>query len=147
METDQLLKDLNLPIMEELQKEFGAFTVEEDEDILDLIIEKLRDKVKTYTHLLEDLIHPDTSLISMNEAAAFGEQDALFNLFKELTAYDRQYLLVRLDGTRQDKAEYFRAYFLFWQSKKQQLRAIVSKALDVWKTDAALEKDMTGYFG
>lgn len=143
---DEYLQKHNLPSKDDLFKEFGIF--EPDEDILKTIVDKLVNKIDHYAKFLEEILHPDTGLVSMNEASAFNEQDIqqILILYNELNAQTRRQLLIEIDNNENEKIAYFKELFSFWQTKKELLKIFVAKAISVWNIIPAQEANI-GYFG
>ena len=150
MASKDIIAKYNLPSMDALQAELGFFEVEKDEEFVETILTKLRDRVSIFIKVVEDLLHPDSSIVSMQEAAMFSnrEQEQLFELYKAFATIDRQSLLVQLDNSDEAKAKYFNDYFTFWQSKKERCKQIITQAIAVWKgVEQKQDPNNSGYFG
>ena len=143
---DEYLQKHSLPSKKELFQEFGIF--EPEDDILKTIVDKLVQKIDSYLKFLEELLHPDTTLTSMNEAGTFNEseQKNILNLFNSLNAVIRKHILIEIDNDEKEKIAFFKELFSFWQSKKPELKFIVTKAIAVWNIPQEQESN-EGYFG
>ena len=143
-----ILNKYGLPNLEELYVEFNKFEVEE-EGIIFTILKKLHDKVDVYSKFLEDLIQPDSSLVSMQEASVFSEdeQKEIFKLFKQLTYFQRIFLKVGLNYTEEQKVDFFKKFYSFWLEKKSSIGQIADKAISIWNIKEEQVEFKGGYFG
>lgn len=148
MEDKDILKKYNLPTLDELYLEFNHFETD-DEGIIYTIIKKINDKVDIYIKFLEDLVQPDSSIISMQEASIFSEaeQKYVFSLLRELIYFQRLNLLFTLDSTEVEKVDYFKKFYSFWLSKKQDVKVLAQKAINVWSGKDNNKELSQGYFG
>ena len=133
-ELNSFLEKHNLPSLNDLESELGRLHID-DEDIILFLIKKLSDKVNVYIDFLSDRLQPDSDLISMQEANMFdgNERKEMFYLFKNIIYQDRVFMKINLDGTEEDKINYFREYFNNWSVLKLKLVPFVQKAINVWK--------------
>lgn len=149
MDINEFISKHNLPSKDSLEKELGVLDFEESDDIINELIKSLREKINKYIHFLEDVLQPDSSLISLQESSTLSEQDRddLFSLFKKVVLIQRTHLLVDLDGSNDDKIAYFKQLFAGWHDIKIQLRPFVQKTLSVWGDSVSFEEMKQNYFG
>ena len=145
----EILAKHGLPSRDELRVEFDSFETD-DQGIIYTINKKLLEKSSLYTRFLEDVLQPEAQIVAMQEASTFSddERKAMYELFRQLTYFERKYLRLQLDGDESAKVAQFKEFFSFFQSTKPQLATFVDKAINVWNGAGPLpEKLTTGYFG
>lgn len=127
--------------------EFDLLSVPADaEDLVHESAKKVKERVDAYSHFLEDLLQPDTSLAAMNECSFFTEQELehIVKLYRKLMALSRSYTLTDLNG--QDYGAYLVAALAEWKALKPQLVKIAEKIQKGWEQDQPLQREK-GYFG
>ncbi len=141
------LEKYKMPSKLEIFSQLGKMEFE-DENELDVVIDKLSDKVNTYIKFLEDVLQPDSNITSMTEASVFTneERNELYSILKTLLYWDRLYLEIDLNPNDESKAEYFKKYFEVWKDVKKLLKPLLNKAIEVWKNSIE-ETKFEGYFG
>lgn len=141
------LEKYKMPSKLEIFSQLGKIEFE-DENELDVVIDKLSDKVNTYIKFLEDVLQPDSNITSMTEASVFTneERNELYSILKTLLYWDRLYLEIDLSPNDESKAEYFKKYFEVWKDVKKLLKPLLNKAIEVWKNSIE-ETKFEGYFG
>ncbi|MGE0792567.1 MAG: hypothetical protein AB7V77_00115 [Candidatus Woesearchaeota archaeon] len=147
-DVENIINKYNLPNLTELYAEFGVFDPKEDEDFIKNVIEKLSDKVHNYIKFFEDIIQPDSTIVSMSESSIFEneERKEIVHILKKLIYYERLYLKININGTIQEKADYFNDYFQNWIELKTKIIPFVNKTIDLWKNDTD-ESKFEMYFG
>lgn len=152
MTLEKIILKYSLPSKQDLENEIGIIKFDKEEDgeesIIKEIISKLRDKIEKYISFLEDIIQPDSSMISLQESNVFSEneREEIFNLLKNIIFLQRKYLLINIDGNLNDKANYFNELFSNWKQIKNSLKPIIKKSLSVWKENSDDEVKQN-YFG
>ncbi len=148
MEDKEVIAKYQLPSEKELVAELGPYD-SEDLGLIYTLINKLLSKSQTYTSFLEEMLHPDSNLVSMQEASMFSneQRENLFALFRELTFFQRKRLTVKLSTNEEDRAKYFKEFYAFWLTKKDQLKEYVELALAVWSSKEMPKQINQGYFG
>jgi len=149
MDLDSLINKFSLPSKEVLENELGSLHFDEDDDIIESLIKSLRDKISKYIQFMEDLLQPDSSLISLQESNTLSEmeRDKLFSLFKKTVLIHRTYLKIYLRSDFEDKVSYFKKLFYEWQSLKDPLMIFANKAVDSWKDSDSEDNTRQNYFG
>lgn len=145
----EILAKHGLPKLAALYVEFDSFETD-DQGIVFTINKKLLEKSSLYTRFLEEVLQPEAHVVSMQEASAYTDEErkSMYELFRQLTYYERKYLRLQLDGSEDDKVAQFKEFFAFFQSVKPQIAGFVDKAVNVWNGASPLpEKLTTGYFG
>ena len=144
------LKDKhNLPEFEELDKEFEISSIEHDKFLLREIINKMIERVDSFSKILEDLLQPDTSLLSsMYETKFFDENDKekIYALYKKLMVIIRESLEVSLKRDEKEEAIFINKTLDGWKGLKTNLFEFISKLKDFWKKETDIEEEL-GYLG
>jgi len=152
MNIDELITKYNLPNLESLESELEHLKFDKDEDteetIIKELITKLREKIEKYISFLEDIIQPDSSLISLQESNVFSDvqREEIFIILKKIIFIQRSYFVVDLNGTFNDKINYFKLTFNNWQILKKQVEPVVKKSISVWQ-ESVDEEVKQNYFG
>lgn len=148
MEDKEVILKYQLPPESELLSELGPYD-SEDKGLILTLIGKLINISQNYTDFLEDMLHPDSNITSMQEASMFSneEREAMYDLFRELTLFQRKQLLIQLTTSEEEKVTYFKEFYAFWLSKKNTLKAHIAQALLVWSVDKNIPQMAQGYFG
>lgn len=149
MDFEEIITKYHLPSKGLLQAELGNLHFEENDDIIVELIKNLREKIHKYVVFMEDLMQPDSTLISMQESSNLSDIDraSLFKLFKKTVLLQRTNLLVNLDGNNDDRVAYFKQLFAGWQAIKKSLRPYIEKTLIVWGDGQTFEEVKQNYFG
>lgn len=152
MNIDEVIIKYSLPNLESLKTELGHLKFDKDEDTQETIIEdllsKLKEKIGKYISFLEEIIQPDSSLISLQESNVFSDKqrEDIFITLKKIIFIQRRYLLVNLNGTFDEKVNYFKLTFNKWQNLKNEIEPIIKKAISVWQ-ERVDEEIKQNYFG
>lgn len=148
MSHEDILKKHNLPSLEELEKELGVID-EDEQDLVQDIISKLLSKSRKYSSFIEEMLHPDSNIVSMQEASMFSneEREKLFDIFREITLFQRTWLLLELSSSEEKKVQYFKDFYAYFNSIKPQLEKFVTQAISIWKLKEVTKANVLGYFG
>lgn len=143
-----IIKKYNLPSEKELIQELGPYDSEE-KGLIKTLINGLLSKSLKFTGFLEEMLHPDSTIVSMQESSMFSneEREKMFDLFRELTLFQRKSLLIILSITEEEKAIYFKEFYAFFISKKDILKQLVEQAITVWSIKEYPKTTNEGYFG
>lgn len=149
MDVDKVLSENGLPSKADFELELGVVSFEDDDDVVMELTKLLREKIAKYISVIEDVLQPDSSLISMQESSVFSEKerDSLFSLFKKIVLLQRTFILVNLDGSLDDRLAYLKQLFAGWKECKAQLRPFVQKVLLAWSDGQSLDEVKQNYFG
>jgi hypothetical protein len=138
-----------LPDYETLDREFGAGSIDPEDNLLRETLKSIHEQVETYMRLLENLLQPDTKLSDMKEAGNLGKEDQalITETHRKLMLLNRSILLADLNFSEKEAAETINNSYREWQALKKDLRRILEKMKGTWEPGPAKEKYGGGYFG
>ena len=137
-----------LPPYADMERHFFISSIETDSLTLKDIRHKMMDKFEYVQHILEEVLNPDATLVTMAEMRAFSEpeRDGMYGLFKRIMCVGRQAVLLNIDSEEKAEAAWIRQSFIVWRSELPKLSSIVSKLVRVWMEDVDL-KTRVEYLG
>ena len=145
----KLKNKYNLPNFQDLDKEFGISSIENDKFLLRETINKIMERVDFFSELLECSLQPDTSsLRSMNESKFFEDKERriFYILYKKLMVISRESTEVSLKRYEKEEANFINKTFNEWKELKTDLLKFVEKVKDSWKKETNIKEDL-GYLG
>ena len=148
-EYNKLKSKYNLPEFEELDKEFGVSTIESEKFLLREIINKIIERIDFFSKILEELLQPDTSLLSsMHETRFFDDKDKenIYELYKKLMIISRESFEVSLKRDEREETVFVNKVFDEWKDLKRDLLKFVNKMKDSWKKETDIKEEL-GYLG
>jgi hypothetical protein len=146
-EITAILEKESIPEPERVMREFDFLTISDETTNLEKeLARKVKERLATYVHLLEDLIQPDNGLSSLNECSFYSEEE-----HKQIIAiYRRLMQMVRTftehDLTGSDFSRYVKEALLLWNGEREGLLTIVKKLQKGWGSEEQLQMER-GYFG
>jgi hypothetical protein len=145
----EVISKYHLPAKEILEAEHGTITIEDDQDIIVDLIKELREKISKYMSFIEHLMQPDSDMTELLESSQFTEKERedMYQLYRELMKAHREYYLEYLTFNEQTQVTYYKKLLTLWITKKEQVRLIVSKALQAWNEDQSLQEAKQSYLG
>lgn len=137
-----------LPSLEDLDKEFSIGNLEPSNFMLISIIVKMAEKCDFALKIINGIIQPESRLSDMQEAQSLGpkEKQALMDLFKRLSYYEKDFLIVEFDYSEKSAAECIKDFYAQWQNMKPKFIAILKAMQGTWKV-ATDSKQEYSYFG
>lgn len=149
MDFKEYITTHDLPTLESLERDLGKLSFDDDDDIIIELIKSLRDKMSKFIDFLEDLLQPDSSLVSMQEASILSEEQSgeVYALFKKIISSHRKYLSVYLDSSEDEKIVYFKELFVAWQGYKVELKPFIELTHSSWSTSTTYQDLKQNYFG
>lgn len=146
---EKLAGEKELPSYDALNKEFDLDIIDDSEkQVLREVAKRMAEKHDTYAHFLEGLLHPESTIASMQESNAFtdAERENMILLLKKIMLTFRTYSLCELDGNDAQFTAFIAATWTNWPDLKAQMRDIVVKVRDAWSKDETVVTDF-GYLG
>ncbi len=145
-EYDELKKLYRLPEFAAVEKDFTISEIE-GHGIAN-IREKIADKIKTVTEIIECIMQPDTSLSMFFESRVFDEagKREVFELYKSLMSIIRTSNMLFVMNEEQRDAEFVTATLREWQQLKPRILAVLTLLRQSW-TMPPDSKDKLPYFG
>jgi hypothetical protein len=146
---NKLKSKYKLPKFEDLDKEFEISVIENEKFLIREIINKIIERIDFFSKILEELLQPDTSLLSsMHETRFFDEKDKenIYGLYKKLMIISRESFEVSLKRDEREEAVFVNKVFDEWKELKKDLLKFVDKMKDSWKKETDIKEEL-GYLG
>ncbi len=148
---EDLLKELQALGLEPKRviEEFDLLSISDDAAFLAReIAKKVKERVKEYAQLLEELLIPDSGLSSLNECGFFTEQErtGLGKSYRELMALLRRFTLADLDATPTAYRDFVTTALPRWETQKALLRTAVEKLEREWRKEEPVQSEQS-YLG
>ena len=140
-------KHKDLPSFEDINNEFEIAAVEEP-FVLQNIRRKMIEKVEYYAKMVNELLQPDSELISMYECKIFKEEEkeGVYDVLKRLMFFSRLSAEVGLKADEKEEVKFISEFFKGWNELKPSLLDVVSKIKSSWEMGTELKEDLE-YFG
>jgi hypothetical protein len=141
-------KKFNLPSFEQLDQEFDIGSLEESNFPLRQIRRQISEVLETYAKLLEELMHPESSISGLYELKELtdADKDALFDNYRHLIRLLRYSLEIALKNSEQDDAAFINDLVKQWPLMRKSLLPLAKKLKDSWEHETAKKEDL-GYLG
>ena len=137
----------DLPSLEDINREFEIAAVEEP-FVLQNIRRKMIEKVEYYAKIINELLQPDSELVSMYEGKIFreDEKEGIYDVLKRLMFFSRLSAEAGLKADEKEEVKFICEFFKEWNKLKPNLLAVISKIKSSWEMDTELKEDLE-YFG
>lgn len=137
-----------LPEYDVINADFEVCLIEEEDFLIRNIVRKMMEKMELYAKLIEELVHPETSLASMYECNNFSsdEKKGHFRLYKRLLYYHRFALELDLQYDEKEYAKYILEFYQEWPGLRKSLISVLATLKQSWTKETA-DKSESGYFG
>lgn len=137
-----------LPEYDVINADFELYLIEHEDFLIRSVVRKMMEKMELYAKLLEELIHPESSLSAMYECNSISaeEKKTHFRLYKRLLYYHRLALELDLQYDEQAYAKYILDFYAEWQGLRKDLIDVLASLKKSWTRDTS-EKLDSGYFG
>ncbi len=144
----KLQKKHNLPDFDRINNEFEISLIEKEDFLIRAVRRKMADKIGNYAKFLEDLLQPDTSFASMNEARDLGDEDKqhIFELFQKLMYFGTLSAQADLICDDAKDAEFITTFLGEWPALKQELVKLTERIKAGW-TEKQGSGDRQQYMG
>lgn len=148
-EYESLSKKYSLPAYGELNHLFEISGLEEKEFLLREIRRHISDKLKSYTDILEDLIHPNSTVSAYHELKFISEEDKglLFDMYAKLMKRIRASTLLDLKHEDEEDAAYINDIHSEWPEIQQKLVMLMTKLRDSWSKEEIADSSLSSYLG
>lgn len=140
----------NHKLDENLIEEFNLISIAKDtHDLPKEISIEIRDKFSTYAKILEDILQPDHSFITMHECSVFNEKELneVEITLSKLMFYVNAYREADLITQEEIYLSYIKEATIVWKEIKNHLLKIIKKTKDSWNGHLPDKKKQEGYFG
>ncbi|MDD5086447.1 MAG: hypothetical protein PHV16_01715 [Candidatus Nanoarchaeia archaeon] len=147
-EYNKLKEKYSLPDINEISSFFEIYKIDQENFLLIQIRQKIVEKLIRISEILENFLHPDTTMSNIYECRAFNdfERDEMFELYKKLKVIEKQSTLISLDSDEQKEAEFIKQTLNSWNEIKEKMIYFITKLENFWKSKSP-EKTKEGYFG
>ncbi len=141
---EALQKRYELPSYDALNQFFDLDTVEHDVHPLREVRRKIVEKLQDIAKLLEDTLHPESTLTGIHEARAFTEheKEAIYTVYGRVMVLERKGWLPYLDSTDESEALFITEVMKEWDELKPQLLSILKKLSASWNDDQEFKEDL-----
>jgi hypothetical protein len=138
-----------LPSFEELDRHYDIGSIDDDCKRLVLdIAQKVHDRFDYVLKILEEVLQPETSVATMQESAAFSEEERaeMFLLYRKLMYLFREAQALELEADEQKLGTFISSAHKEYISMLPQLISTIKHLQRVWKTEQSGSSEL-GYFG
>jgi len=144
-----LRKEHDLPEFEALDKVFEVSSLSLHGFPLKEIRRHVAEKLSTNAEILEDIIHPNSTVSAYHECKFFTDEDKreLYDLYARLMRHIRQSNVLDVGGDDKGDALFIRTVHDEWPGMKEALHKILSRMRDSWNSEEIIDKSMSSYFG
>jgi hypothetical protein len=148
-EYDKLRSKYALPEYKELDREFGIGNLEPSNFVLRSVILKFAERCDYTAKILADLIQPENHLADMQEAEHISdsEKKKVNELFKRLSFYEKEFLIVEFDYSDDDAAALIKKFINDWMQMKPDFLRILAAVRGAWKEKEHSDNQGYSYFG
>lgn len=140
-EYNKLRKKYNLPDFDKLDNEFEISNIKEDIDkkfLLRSIRRRINDRIIAFCNLLEGILSPDpSSMICLHENRFFNEdyRERISNFLTDLMRLERESLIMDIDFSDKQDAEFINSVFGRWDDIKQFMCKVANDMKQGWKKE------------
>jgi len=147
-EYEELQKKYNLPSLKEMDSDFQISTIEKKIFLTREIVKKISEKMEKFTHLMEEILSPESGLSSLNESSMFDteEKKEILKIYRKLMYNHRTNTLLSINYDEKEYAKQINILFDEWQIMKPSLEKIVKKMQNSWNKDKKTKLELS-YFG
>lgn len=138
-----------LPEYEKIKNYLEIPCFDENDLVLITIKKRILEKINKYLDILDPLVQPDTTAISLYETSFFCEEDrqSCFDIYKRLMVIVKQADLISLSEDDKENADFINLYFREFKEIKPMLQKIITKQKNCWEKNTSVNEKVLGYFG
>ncbi len=146
---DRLKKRHSLPDYDAVDDLFEISSIESHRFLLRDIRRQMISKVKANTEILEELIHPNSTISSYHEFKFFNddEKKGLYDLYAKLMECIRRSNILDIESSDEAEAGFIKDVYSKWQGLREKLSVIMMKLRDSWSKEEIADTDTSSYFG
>jgi hypothetical protein len=139
----------NLPVFNEIDHVFEISIIDNEHFLLREIRKIIIAKIKSFTDILEDIIHPNSTVSAYHECRFFSEDEKvkLYDLYGKLMGVIRTSNMLEVDSSDELEAKFIQNSFNAWPLMKKELVVIMKKLRDCWSEEEIADTDTSSYFG
>lgn len=145
---ESLRRKYKLPSFDELDAEFEISAIEAETALLREVRKQISEKVGNVSSLVEEVLQPDTNLVSLYESRVFDEDEKkrLFELYKRLMVVDRTLAELMVANDEKLDAAFIKSFTAEWKKLKPELVKFINKLKESWEKETE-EGESAGYMG
>ncbi|MFW6014394.1 MAG: hypothetical protein ACOCZQ_00670 [Nanoarchaeota archaeon] len=142
-------KKYDLPEYKETINYLEVSCFDENELVLITLKKRILEKISKYMEILDPVVQPDTTAISLYENSFFTEEDrqVCFDIYKRLMILLKQADLVSLSEKDKENADFINLFFSEFNEIKPRLQKIISKQKKCWEKNTGVNDKVLNYFG
>lgn len=146
---NMLKSKYNLPEYDDLDHVFEVSLIDNENFILREIRKIIIGKIKNFTDILEDIIHPNSTVSAYHECRFFTEDEKkkLYDLYGKLMGVIRTSNMLEVDSSDELEARFIVESYNTWPLMKKDLVVIMKKLRDCWSEEEIADTDTSSYFG
>ena len=139
----------NLPVFNEIDHVFEISIIDNEHFLLREIRKIIIAKIKSFTDILEDIIHPNSTVSAYHECRFFSEDEKkqLYDLYGKLMGVIRTSNMLEVDSSDELEARFINDSFNAWPIMKKDLAVIMKKLRDCWSAEEIADTGTSRYFG
>jgi len=145
---NKLRESHGLPEYSAICNEFDLHNIDEFSPVLPALLYNVRDRLKSFEKMIEEILQPDTTPSSLNESNLFSddEKSNLFIFYSEIMTLDRDILENNIERDTDKMATTLKKSWESWPSIKERMLAVVRKMKSSWNGNNKQESKLE-YFG
>jgi len=146
---EKIKKRYNLPDFDALDNVFEISAIENKKFLLREIRKLIINKVKANVEILEELIHPNSTISAYHECKFLSDIDKkrLYDLYAKLLKIIRKSNIRDLSTRDELEAVFINDIFKSWPDIKKELLSVLTKLRDCWSKEEIADADTSSYFG
>jgi len=145
----ELQKDHELPDFHGLDQAFEISSISLQGFPLKAIRRHVAEKLQSNAEILEDIIHPNSTVSAYHECKFFSDDDKreLYDLYARLMRHIRQSHVLDVNPDDNADAKYISLVYGEWGQMKAVLNKILARMRDSWSSEEMIDKSVSNYFG
>jgi len=146
---EELRTKHGLPAFKDMDIVFEISNLDDDHFYLRNIRRNIIEKLKAYIEILEDLIHPNSTVSAYHECKFFDDEQKrkIYDLYARLMSLSRRSSLLELDQQDKLDAEFISEAYQTWPALKSSLENIMRKLESCWSEEEISDTSVSSYFG
>jgi len=138
-----------LPEFEKLNFAFEISDIETKYFLLRDIRRHMVEKLKNNIDILENIIHPTSSISAYHEYKFFDDEEKVkvYELYARMMGFVRDSNILDISVDEKKDADFINDVMNSWPDMKNELTHTFSKLRDCWTKDEISEAQVTSYFG
>lgn len=146
---EKLKEEHELPAFEFLDDNFEICDLEGETHILRKVRRHMIEKTKTYIDILEDIIHPNSTVSAYHEYKIIDESDRkqVYDIYSKLMSLTRHSQKLDLEMEPKEDARFISEVAGTWPELRDKLANLMHKLNKCWLEEEVSDKSMASYLG